>query len=230
MLTTMRANTRVHNSRPRARRTSRTSPRKEPQQERSRALFETILTAATRVLVKEGYEAATTNRIAEAAGISVGSLYQYFPNKESIVGQLLDRHANAMWEVFAQGVAAYANVPLADAVPAIIDAIMTAHGVEPKLHRVLQELVPRAGRLAKQREMNRRAARVAAQFLAAHRDETDVADIETAAFVLVEAVEALIHASLDSELEDARVRAEAIRMSLRYLGVHKSDAATMKPT
>jgi AcrR family transcriptional regulator len=220
MLTTMRANTRVHNSRPAAPRKARLNPRKQPQQERSRALVDAVLDAAARVLVKDGYEGATTNRIAEAAGISVGSLYQYFPNKESIVGRLMDKHSGEMWDVFASGIEAFRDRSLAEAVPAVIDAIMTAHRVSPRLHRVLQEQVPRIGRLAKQREMNRRAAEVVAHFLAGHRDETDVTDIETAAFVLVEAVEALIHASLDETDRDAaRVRAEAIRMASRYLGL-----------
>jgi len=227
----MRANTRVHNSRPAAPRKPKLSPRKQPQQERSRALVETILAAATRVLVTDGYEGATTNRIAEAAGISVGSLYQYFPNKEAIVGQLLEQHAEAMWEVFASYMAAYGDRPLAETVPGVIDALMTAHRVAPRLHRVLQEQVPRIGRLSKQREMNRRAACAAAQFLAAHRHETDVADIETTAFVLVEAVEALIHASLDDhELDADRVRTEAIRLATRYLGLQSRAAATMKAT
>src|ERR1700736_5178789 len=63
---------------------TRARPRKAPKQERSREMVETILEAAARVFVREGYARATTNRIAAAAGISVGSLYQYFPGKDAI--------------------------------------------------------------------------------------------------------------------------------------------------
>ncbi|NMM91281.1 TetR family transcriptional regulator, partial [Rhodococcus sp. SRB_17] len=59
-------------------------PRKTPAQERSRATVDRIVEAATRVLDREGI-ATTTNRIADEAGVSVGSLYQYFPDKHAII-------------------------------------------------------------------------------------------------------------------------------------------------
>ena len=63
----------------------------KPKQERSRDTFETILKAATRILGKEGPEGLNTNLVAQVAGVSVGSLYQYFRNKDSIVQELLER-------------------------------------------------------------------------------------------------------------------------------------------
>ena len=69
----------------------KTAPRKRPTQERSREMVETILEATARVLVKDGFERTTTNRVAEAAGVSVGSLYQYFPSKEALVATLVER-------------------------------------------------------------------------------------------------------------------------------------------
>jgi len=62
-----------------ARRPVRANTRKKPKQERSIAMVATLLEAVPRVFVKEGYAKATTNRIAAAAGVSVGSLYQYSP-------------------------------------------------------------------------------------------------------------------------------------------------------
>lgn len=67
------------------------SPRKQPKQNRSAFMVETILQAATRVLSKESLAGFNTNRVAEVAGISVGSLYQYFPNKSALVAALLER-------------------------------------------------------------------------------------------------------------------------------------------
>jgi AcrR family transcriptional regulator len=64
------------------------SPRKVPQQARSASLVATILEAAVHVLVKEGAQRFTTARVAERAGVSVGSLYQYFPNKAAILFRL----------------------------------------------------------------------------------------------------------------------------------------------
>lgn len=62
--------------------------RKQPKQARSTQLVKDVLEAATQVLSREGARCFTTSRVAEAAGVSVGSLYQYFPNKEAILFRL----------------------------------------------------------------------------------------------------------------------------------------------
>jgi len=62
--------------------------RKKPKQMRSKLMFDSILEASTRVLEEVSFKKFTTNRVAEAAGISIGSLYQYFPNKQSILIEL----------------------------------------------------------------------------------------------------------------------------------------------
>jgi len=65
-----------------------------PQQDRSKVTVDAILTATARILTQEGYDRATTNRIAELAGVSIGSLYQYFPSKEALVTSLAEQHVN----------------------------------------------------------------------------------------------------------------------------------------
>ncbi|MGM4886328.1 TetR/AcrR family transcriptional regulator [Tardiphaga sp. 11_C7_N12_6] len=81
-------------------------PRKIPRQARSLATVEVILDAAGLVLVDEGYEQATTNRIAERAGVSIGSLYQYFPNRESVVASVAHRlkasTIKPLWQVLSE--------------------------------------------------------------------------------------------------------------------------------
>ncbi|HEX6242673.1 MAG TPA: helix-turn-helix domain-containing protein, partial [Polyangiales bacterium] len=66
-------------------------PRKRPRQARSRATYESLLDATARVLERQGYAALTTNHVADAAGVAVGSLYEYFPSKEVIVAELVRR-------------------------------------------------------------------------------------------------------------------------------------------
>src|SRR6185436_18877511 len=68
--------------------------RREPRQQRSRQTVEAVLDAVPHVLRRHGAEAITTNRVAEAAGISIGSLYQYFPDKQAIFMALHDRHVD----------------------------------------------------------------------------------------------------------------------------------------
>src|SRR6516165_7192502 len=77
----------------------RTNPRKLASQERSRLTVEALIEATARILTKDGYDRASTNRIAEAAGVSIGSLYQYFPSKEALVAGVIDRHTQEVAEV-----------------------------------------------------------------------------------------------------------------------------------
>src|SRR5262249_41095626 len=76
-----------------------TNPRKNASQERSRATVDALIEATARILVREGFDSASTNRIAEKAGVSVGSLYQYFPGKEALVAAVIDRHHQETMQV-----------------------------------------------------------------------------------------------------------------------------------
>jgi AcrR family transcriptional regulator len=69
-----------------------TKPSKVASQARSRATVDALVEATARILVKDGFDKASTNRIAELAGVSVGSLYQYFPSKEALVVAVIERH------------------------------------------------------------------------------------------------------------------------------------------
>lgn len=179
-----------------------------------------ILAAAARVLCRHGYDGATTNLIAEQAGVSVGSLYQYFPNKEAIVGALIERHDAEMWTVFSEGASLAEGRTLREVVPVVIDALFEAHLVEPALHRALNETVPRVGKLARLRETNARARAMIEELLRRRKSEIDVRDVAAAAFVVVEAVEALVHQSVELEPPAAAaVRREAVTLVLRYLAV-----------
>src|ERR1700689_3317409 len=124
---------------------SRAKPRKNPKQERSQAMVETILEAATRVFVKEGYARATTNRIAIAAGVSVGSLYQYFPSKDAIAVELLRRYRESLVEIVAQRLARADQVPFEEVVEELLTMLLKHQSINPALHRVLIEQVLRTG-------------------------------------------------------------------------------------
>src|SRR5580704_705280 len=93
-----------------------TSPRKSASQERSRSTVNALLQATARILIKEGYDRASTNRIAEVAGVSIGSLYQYFPSKEALVAALIDRHRQKVMASVRGELAAATDLPLPEAV------------------------------------------------------------------------------------------------------------------
>ncbi|RAX39169.1 TetR/AcrR family transcriptional regulator [Rhizobium tropici] len=77
---------------------SRPAPRKAPKQARSLATVEAIVEAAARILEERGHEAFSTNAVAERAGVSVGSLYQYFPRKDALIGALILRETRRLVE------------------------------------------------------------------------------------------------------------------------------------
>ena len=197
-----------------------TSPRKEASQERSKATVDALLSATARVLVKDGYDRASTNKVAEAAGVSIGSLYQYFPSKEALVAAVIERHIGEMMEVVRTSLLRVALLPLAEAARELVRVMIDAHRIEPKLHRVLVEQIPRVGNMEHIESVDDEAIALVRTYLEAHRDEIDVPDLDLAAFVAVMSVEALTHAAVlrrPALLEDERFRDEVTALIVRYL-------------
>ena len=173
-----------------------TNPRKEASQERSRSTVDALLEATARVLLNEGYDKASTNRIAEVAGVSIGSLYQYFPSKEALVAAVIDRHTQQISRVTRNAVVKMAASPIEVAAREFVSLGIEGHRVNPKLHAVLSEQIPRVGRLENIEANLREGYALVRGYLEAHREEIDVADLDLAAFVLVTVVEALTHAAV----------------------------------
>jgi AcrR family transcriptional regulator len=173
--------------------------------------------------MREGYDRASTNKIAAVAGVSIGSLYQYFPSKEALVAAVIDRHMHEMMQVVRDALAKVAARPIEIAARELVSVMIDAHRVNPKLHRVLGEQVPRTGRLENIEAIEREAYTLVRGYLEAHRDELDVADTDTAAFVCVTAVEALTHAAVVRRPESltdeqaARLVDDVTRLVVRYL-------------
>lgn len=173
-----------------------TNPRKQASQQRSRATVDALIEATARILVREGFDAASTNRIAEQAGVSVGSLYQYFPGKEALVAAVIDRHQRELMQVVRGALAEVASDPLEQAVRKLVAVAIKAHRVDPKLHRVLTEQIPRTGRLEKVETFSRENYALFRAYLERHRDEVRAVDPGLAAFVCVTSIEALTHSAV----------------------------------
>lgn len=125
-------------------RTTIDTPRKRPRQQRSRETVDAIVEAAAQVFEREGL-AATTNRIAERAGVSIGTLYQYFPHKRALLYELADRHIAAAQARLEAEVARLRAQPPGweDAVRAMVDALLELHLARPRLHALLYDYAPR---------------------------------------------------------------------------------------
>ena len=197
-----------------------TRPRKNALQERSRATVDALLSATARILVKEGYDHASTNKIALAAGVSIGSLYQYFPSKEALVAAVIERHINAMMEVVRSALVRVADARLEDATRALVRVMIEAHRIEPKLHRVLVEQIPRVGSMEHVERVDEEATQLVRLYLEAHREEVGVADLDLAAFIAVTCVESMTHVAVlrrPELLDDPRFVDEVAGMVARYL-------------
>jgi AcrR family transcriptional regulator len=200
----------------------RTTARKRPRQDRAKATVDSILEATARVLVKLGFDGLTTNAVAAAAGVSIGSLYQYFPNKEALVSALLEQHIEQMNTVVLAELTRVAKLPLAEAARCVVELTIKAHAVDPALHQVMTEQVPRVGKLAKLRDLDELCHRMVAGLLAARRHEVAIRDPDMAAFIIVSAIESVIHRAAllyPQRLRDPRLVDETTLLVTRYLGV-----------
>jgi len=194
-------------------------PRKLPSQERSREMFETILDAAARVFVELGYARATTNKIAESAGISVGSLYQYFPSKDAIAVELLRRYRMKLLGLVGDSLGRVNERGLERVVRDLVDALLRAEGIDPALQRVLIEQVLRTSARAEVLGFEERLEEVVAEQLRAAATGVPEKDLRVAAFLVVRVVLAVVHAvRVDrTELDTTRLRDHVTRLLVRYL-------------
>jgi AcrR family transcriptional regulator len=199
-----------------------TKPRKSASQQRSRATVDALVEATARILVKDGFERTSTNRIAEVAGVSVGSLYQYFPSKEALVAAVIDRHNEEIMAIVRATLIEIADMPIEKAVRRLVTVAIDAHRINPKLHRVLAEQIPRAGKLDVE-GYGREVHALVRAYLDSRREEMRRIDLDVATFICVSAIEAVAHNTVLNQAEtlpDKMVRTlvdETTRMVVGYL-------------
>lgn len=206
----------------------RTTPRKLPRQERSKVTVEAILTAAAHILTESGYATASTNRIAERAGVSIGSLYQYFPNKEAIMTALRERHVEEMSAIVEAALHKAVDRPLDVALRELVKACIAAHAVNPALHRVLNEQVPRVNQSASEAKI----LKLLRQFLQQRGNQVHFHDLELTVFILERTIEALTEAAVVEHpefLKDEQLETELTQLLVSYLRTSFSDASAICP-
>jgi AcrR family transcriptional regulator len=194
--------------------------RKLPKQARAQATVEAILTATAEVLVEVGYDRATTNAIARRAGVSIGSLYQYYPNKESLVTALCERHMTETMGLLVGEIAALRSQPLEPAVHALVVTLLRMHAMAPRLHRVFIEQMPRISGFERIAEVDRIIIRLICAELAGREERLRPRNLELAVFILVHSVQAITHAAVldrPDALVDAELADETTALVLRYL-------------
>jgi AcrR family transcriptional regulator len=172
-------------------------PRKQPTQDRAAKTRQRILDAAAQVFAEHGYVAGTTNRIAEQAGLSIGSLYQYFPNKDAVLRALMDAHVDAGARLLIERLSDGLPERLDDALRTFVRATIDNHRDNPRLHRVLFEEAPRAPAfLTRLHELEQVTVDAAAQLLERHPGVH--AGGRLSARMVVTTIESLVHRLITS--------------------------------
>jgi AcrR family transcriptional regulator len=198
------------------------SPRKQPRQRRSRATVDAIVEAAARVFAEQGYAGGSTNRIAETAGVGIGSLYEYFPNKASILVAVAERHIDQMMADVDEALAtAEAQGPSLEAlVRGFVLAMLEVHERDPELNHVVFAEAPHPPELhACVLQMEEKLAHRVEALLRASR-EVALDDPDTAAHLVVQTTEALTHRYAHQGIHDLsreRFVEEAVLLLTRYL-------------
>jgi AcrR family transcriptional regulator len=167
----------------------RSFARREPKQQRSRQTVDVLLEAVQLVVKRNGAQAITTNRIAEVAGVSVGSLYQYFPDKQAIFTALHERHVDDVRQVIEQTTSAWASASLEEFTGELVQRLLNAHAEGGELHEIVSSTIPQSAlgfRSALHHTFGRMLSRSDPERYS--QDET-----ERMLFVLPRMVESLVH-------------------------------------
>ena len=193
--------------------------RRQPQQLRARQTVDAILEAVVRILKREGTDAVTTNRIAEIAGVSIGSVYQYFPDKRAIFAALHQQHIEQIDRTMESALMQNAAAPLDCLMRAMVDAMIHAHAADPELHDLLLAQVPPHSGGTKPF-----AERMHGAFLLAISSRSGELKkdrgLEKQVFVATHMVESLCHGAVRQRpprVSLADAKAEIVRAILAYL-------------
>lgn len=193
-------------------------PRKQPRQVRAELTRQRILSAAAHVFAEYGYAAGTTNRIADRARVSIGSLYQYYPNKDAILVELLSRHLDAGAVAIRRRRAAGLPDSLEGVVRAHVRTAIDNHRHDPHLLRVMFEQAPRSPELIEKISQQQRELIAYVQELLENHPEVRVTDTYVAARLAVSTVELVVHQLIaePDPIDIPRFENELVTMLISY--------------
>jgi AcrR family transcriptional regulator len=195
------------------------SARRQPKQRRARETVEAVLDAVVRILKREGVNAVTTNHIAKVAGVSIGSVYQYFPDKRAIFNALHKRHLEEIDRMVETKLMEHAAASLDVLVRAMVEAMIDTHAGDPELYELLLTEVPHRADGTRDFAVRLHGAFRLAIASRMHEFKTR-RDLDMIVFIVTNMVESLSHAAVlrrPPQLSLTAVKEEAVRAVLAYL-------------
>jgi AcrR family transcriptional regulator len=198
------------------------SRRRAPRQERAQATVDAIVEATALLVVEDGYARLSTNRIARRAGVSIGTLYQYFSHKEEVVEALVQRLADEQIAAFGEALGAVAqrDPGVEPGVVEIVGAVVASLRVRPELSRRLLLEAPRGDVVQIDVALRRRCTELMRGAMYAKRDAFRSGDVELMANTLVVAGLAILQDALAYRpelLSSDLLRDELALLASRYL-------------
>jgi AcrR family transcriptional regulator len=196
------------------------APRKKPVQGRSKATVEAILEATIRVLLDADFESLTTTKVAEVAGVGVGTLYQYFPGKESLLLALLEQDMRLFESALVDAVSKVSDASLPVQIEAAIDTILRHKGQRAELGAALHAEMPRVDGARIVRATMKRIIGVLAKMIAPHMRGVAGVDPERMAVTITTSVQGAVEGALALSpriLRRPEFREELVRLVLGYL-------------
>jgi AcrR family transcriptional regulator len=154
-------------------------------------MVERIVEAGRTVLLSDGYDAASTNRIAAEADISPGSLYQYFPNKDAVIAAVVEHYSDHLAERITASLADRFDETGPTMVRSTLNALLDALEENAEFLRVIVDELPQAENRGRADALEQRIVGLVSAYLAARRDELRVSQPSTAAWIMVRAIEHL---------------------------------------
>lgn len=187
-------------------------------QARSKATVEAIIEATTRILARDGWASVNTNAIAERAGVSVGSVYEYFPDKQAILDIVVDTHLTRAETLIREGAnLAARNIEPAELVQLLVAGFMEIHEDDPALHRALATELPLSK--TQQNRIDGLRAEIIAVVTKALHDRVDQPRLK--ATLVVDTADAIAHRWVIDEVgvpvDSTLMRRELERMLGLYL-------------
>ncbi|NUF16896.1 TetR/AcrR family transcriptional regulator, partial [Acinetobacter lactucae] len=176
-------------------------PRKSPVQARSTATIEVLHEATIQVLLKEGIVKCNTTRIAERAGVSVGSIYQYYPNRDSLLAAVLQRHLDSVAEKIEELCLKYEKTSIKTLISALVDEIILAKLSNPEESKALYAISGERGGLDLSKRMNDRMLAAVSNLLESASD-IEFDDSQIVAEFVLGAIMGLIRRVLENQVTD----------------------------
>jgi AcrR family transcriptional regulator len=195
-------------------------PRKQPQQLRSRETVDAIFEAALQVLRKNEEQSPSVHTIAEHAGVSVGSLYQYFPSKEALVSGLIRFYLTQRLGVFERELAAARGLSAEEAAARLIGGFIDSMSARSTIERAIMHQFCRAGDLWTLTQVDDQMNGIVERFLRSLGAEVRAINLELAAFLISNTLRSAVLLSIlqkPGRLKDPEFKAELIRLVVRYL-------------